>query len=283
MVGAHCQVLLGLMPATKLALTLGTNEVRALFPATKPANISRYLPYVLAALGALGLKDGPLTLAALATIRAQSEGFLPITEFPSQFNTEPGKAPYNRYEGQARLGNTQAGDGARFCGRGFVQLTGRDNYQRHGDAICVDLITSPGLANAPEVASALLAHFLADCAVRMRAALAKKDYRAARKLVNGGSHGLDRFSDVFKLAETRSAAVAGVAMTASRRGAQRAAAQSASKAATKRRPLTARKDPIDLRDRPYQPPPISLLSEYPPAEHLHKYLPLYTRAGLIMN
>ena len=282
-VGARCQVLLGLMADTKLALTLGTNEVRALFPATKPANISRYLPYVLAALGAAGLKDGPLILAALATIRAESEGFVPITEFPSQFNTDPGKALFNRYEGQARLGNTQPGDGARYCGRGFVQLTGRDNYQRHGAAVGVDLIASPELANAPEVACALLAHFLGDCAVRMRAALAKKDYRAARKLVNGGSHGLDRFTDVFKLAETRSSAVAGVAMTASRRGAQRAAAKTASKAATKRRPLTARKDSIDLRDRPYQPPPISLLPEYPPAEQLHKYLPLYTRAGLIMN
>lgn len=285
-VGARCQVLLGLMPVTKLSLTLGTNEVRALFPATKPANISRYLPYVLAALGAAGLKDGPLVLAALATIRAETEGFLPITEFRSQFNTDPGQAPFNRYEGKASLGNTRGGDGAKFCGRGFVQLTGRDNYQRHGDAIGVDLTSSsssPELANAPEVASALLAHFLSDCATRMRAALAKKDYRAARKLVNGGSHGLDRFTDVFKLAETRPAAVAGVAMAAARRAVQRAAAKSASQTATKARPLTAHKDPIDLRDRPYLPPPVSLMPEFPPAEHLHKYLPLYTKAGLILN
>ena len=282
-VGARCQVLLGLAAEPKLALSLGTNEVRALFPATKPANISRYLPYVLAALGAAGLKDGPMVLAALATIRAESEGFLPITEFQSQFNTDPGQAPFNRYEGQARLGNTQVGDGAKFCGRGFVQLTGRDNYQRHGDGIGVDLITSPALANAPEVASALLAHFLRACAAPMRAALAKKDYRAARKLVNGGSHGLDRFTDVFKLAEMRTATTAGVAMTAGRRASQRAVAKSTEEAATKARPLTARKDAIDLRDRPYLPPPISLLPEYPPAEHVHKYLPLYTKAGLILN
>lgn len=282
-IGARCQLLLGLMLENKLALTLGTNEVRALFPATKPANISRYLPYVLTALGAAGLKDGPMVLAALATIRAESEGFLPISEFPSQLNTDPGQARFNRYEGQARLGNIHAGDGAKFCGRGFVQLTGRDNYQRYGAGIGVDLITSPELANAPEVASALLAHFLRACATPMRAALARKDYRAARKLVNGGSHGPDRFSDVFKLAEQRPAVALGVAMAAGRRASQRAVAKSAAKVATKARPLTARKDSIDLRDRPYLPPPISLQPEFPPAAHLHKYLPLYTKAGLIMN
>src|SRR4051794_39275468 len=32
----------------------------------------------------------------------------------------------------ARLGNSEAGDGCRFCGRGYVQLTGRGNYARAG-------------------------------------------------------------------------------------------------------------------------------------------------------
>jgi hypothetical protein len=44
------------------------------------------------------------------------------------------------------LGNTQHGDGARFHGRGFVQLTGRNNYKKAGDFLTVDLIAHPDKA-----------------------------------------------------------------------------------------------------------------------------------------
>lgn len=37
------------------------------------------------------------------------------------------------YEGVAKLGNTQPGDGPRFKGAGAIQLTGRFNYQRFAD------------------------------------------------------------------------------------------------------------------------------------------------------
>ncbi|GAB3325435.1 hypothetical protein GCM10027299_23540 [Larkinella ripae] len=50
------------------------------------------------------------------------------------------------------LGNTQAGDGARFKGRGYVQLTGRNNYKRAGALLGVDLISNPDLAKKPELA-----------------------------------------------------------------------------------------------------------------------------------
>lgn len=39
------------------------------------------------------------------------------------------------YEGRKDLGNTQPGDGKRFKGRGPIQLTGRANYKKAGDAV----------------------------------------------------------------------------------------------------------------------------------------------------
>ena len=282
-IGPRCQELLGLRKLPALQAPLDLDSVRALFPATKPANIDRYLPYVSAALAACGLTDRPMILAALGTIRAESEGFLPIAEFPSQFNTLPGQAPFSAYEGRKVLGNTKPGDGARFKGRGFVQLTGRHNYEKYGPQIGVDLAANADLANAPEVASVLLAQFLANWADRMRPALAKDDFLAARKLVNGGSHGLDRFKDVFARAAASWLPPLAMAGRASRKTAVASKKAAAPAAKISRSTLTVRKDPIDLRDCHYAPPPVSLYEAFPTDADVKALLPIYTRAGLILD
>jgi len=51
------------------------------------------------------------------------------------------------------LGNKHAGDGAKYHGRGFVQLTGRDNYRMAGKALGIDLLNHPELAEKPDVAA----------------------------------------------------------------------------------------------------------------------------------
>ncbi len=278
--GPRCQMLLGLRQPAPMALDVRTEAVRQLFPATKPANVERYLPYVVAALQALGLTDRPMVLAALGTIRAESEGFLPIAEFPSHFNTLPGGAPFSAHEGPSSdLGNSQPGDGAKFKGRGFVPLTGRANYTRYGKQLGIDLVGNPDWANAPEVAAVLLASFLADKAEAMRVALKAGDFRAARKQindVNGGVQGLDRFIQVFESAQYVWPAVRSSAARSTKGG-------KVVRQASAKRPLTARKDTPDLRDRPYQPPPVSLLDRFPTDADIATLLPRYARAGLIRN
>src|SRR5690348_7214115 len=65
----------------------------------------------------------------LATTKHEcADRWQPIAEFAS------GKA----YEGRRDLGNTQRGDGPRFKGRGYVQLTGRRNYAYFARRLGVD-------------------------------------------------------------------------------------------------------------------------------------------------
>jgi len=173
--------------------------VSRMFPVTPVVNITANLPPVLNALAAATLSDKQMILMALATIRAETEGFVPISEGQSRFNTSPGGTPFNLYDNRKDLGNQGAPDGANFRGRGFVQLTGRANYARYGAAIEKDLIGNPELANEPDIAAQLLATFLSDRQNRIREALARNDLAAARKLVNGGSNGLDRFQDAFNI------------------------------------------------------------------------------------
>lgn len=51
------------------------------------------------------------------------------------------------------LGNKFAGDGAKFKGRGYIQLTGRYNYKRAGEALGLPLEKHPELVEKPEVAA----------------------------------------------------------------------------------------------------------------------------------
>lgn len=195
-------------PLHPVIAAITAETVVAMFPAATPRrNIERYLPVVLQALAAAGLDDREMVLMALASIRAESEGFEPIDEGVSRFNTDAGAAPFNRYEpdsdvGRA-LGNRQPGDGARYKGRGFIQLTGRANYRTYGEAIALGrrLEEEPELANDPEVAARLLAAFLKAKVARVKYAILGKDLKMARRLVNGGSHGLAQFEETFQEGE----------------------------------------------------------------------------------
>lgn len=163
--------------------------------------IQAYLPDILKALTARNLNDTDMLMMALGTIRAETAGFRPIDEGVSKYNTTPvgtkGRHLFDKYDFRSTLGNSHSGDGALYKGRGFVQLTGHDNYNRVGLQIGVDLIADPDRANEPAVAAAVLAQFLKNKETGVRRALEKNDLAHARKLVNGGSHGLSEFKMAF--------------------------------------------------------------------------------------
>jgi putative chitinase len=191
--------------APPLASVLGqisTAVVSQMFPHTPLVNIKRNLPFVLTALDEAQMHDRLMVLAALSTIRAETESFEPIAEGQSRYNTSPDPEgrPFDLYDNRKDLGNTGPPDGERFRGRGYVQLTGRANYVTYGKSIGLkgQLIENPELASEPAIAAKLLAAFLKDKERRIKEALLDWDYAGARRLVNGGSHGLDRFVDAYK-------------------------------------------------------------------------------------
>ena len=100
-----------------------------------------------------------------------------------------GPTPTQRgYEGRSDLGNTQPGDGKRFRGRGYIQLTGRDNYTRYGNKIGVDLANNPDLAADPTVAAKIAIQYWMDRVDR--GAARGGDITTVTKNINGGTNGL---------------------------------------------------------------------------------------------
>jgi predicted chitinase len=67
---------------------------------------------------------------------------------PPPAGTRPSVAKY--------LGNTRPGDGARYHGRGYVQLTGRGNYRKMGKKLNIDLEGNPDLALDADVAEEIM-------------------------------------------------------------------------------------------------------------------------------
>jgi hypothetical protein len=126
----------------------------------------------------------------LATVKHEcANSFHPITEFGAD-------SYFNKYEPGttigARLGNTKAGDGLRYKGRGYVQITGRANYLKLSTKLGLGkaLIAQPALALEPVNAYRIMS-------VGMRDGLftGKKlstyvndagcDYVNARRIING--------------------------------------------------------------------------------------------------
>jgi putative chitinase len=68
------------------------------------------------------------------------------------------------------MGNTQAGDGAKFIGRGYIQLTGRGNYTKYSSALyakgivssATALVDNPDLVNDPNIAAAVVCAYFQD-------------------------------------------------------------------------------------------------------------------------
>lgn len=152
-------------------------------------NVSEYWHVIRFALLNYGIYDKPVVVATLATIGTEVPDFAPIPEYASGWE----------YEGRVDLGNIYPGDGPKYRGRGFIQLTGRSNYRTYGNAIGIDLETYPDLALDPGVAAAILAvYFVEHGAPRntipMNARLdTYEGWREVRRLVNGGYNGWDVF------------------------------------------------------------------------------------------
>jgi putative chitinase len=190
------------MPSVASGVTVAA--VSKLFPFAPLNNIKTHLPNILESLSAAELAQRSMVLVALSTIRAETAGFAPINEFQSRFNTSPGGHPFDLYDNMKSLGNQGTPDGERFRGRGFVQLTGRFNYKTFGQELGMGdgLINNPELANDSKIASQLLARFIKSKERLIKEALLDRNLRAIRKLVNGGSHGLDAFTEAFTVGET---------------------------------------------------------------------------------
>jgi putative chitinase len=135
-----------------------------------------------------------------------ADTFLPIIERGQ-------RAYFNKYEPGTKigknLGNTVAGDGYLFRGRGYVQITGRSNYKNFSSITGVDLLANPEKALEPNIAYQIMSHGMRNGSFTGKG-LGKYindsgcDYVEARRIINGTDRAsliagyAQKFESIFK-------------------------------------------------------------------------------------
>lgn len=127
-----------------------------------------------------------LYYSANALMRVWPSRF-PDYDVAEKYANNPAKIANKVYAG--RMGNTEDGDGWKYHGRGLIQLTGKDNYTRCGEALGIDLVNNPYLLLEPEFAAASAGWFWRKHGLNQLADLG--DLVAITKRINGGIHGID--------------------------------------------------------------------------------------------
>lgn len=109
----------------------------------------------------------------------------------------PEKLAELMYGGQK--GNEHAGDGYLYRGRGYLPLTGKDNYRAAGEALDLDLVKRPELASDPGHAARIAVWYWQSRVPEV----AREDVKAATQAINGKFSGLEDRRERFSSWEQR--------------------------------------------------------------------------------
>jgi putative chitinase len=165
--------------ADALPAELTTATLRGIMIHAEPGRVATFVEPLATKMAAHGI-DTPLRRAHFLAQIGHESGELRFTE-----EIASGDA----YEGRRDLGNTEAGDGRRFKGRGLIQLTGRANYRAFGQAIGVDLQANPErVATDPDLAVEVACWFWKNRG--LNALADHDDAEAVTRRINGGVNGL---------------------------------------------------------------------------------------------
>lgn len=148
---------------------------------------------------AAGMKGAELA-QFIAQCAHESANFTQMKEFGGRLDFKKYDPAHNPSKAK-QLGNKQTGDGARYHGRGYIQLTGRDNYTRAGQALGLPLAQHPDLVERPDIAAKVAVWFWQN---RVAPKVTNfNDTAQVTKPINSGLKGLDdrhtKFSAIMQL------------------------------------------------------------------------------------
>lgn len=148
-----------------------------ILPNAKPGTLSVVSNNII--LSRYKINTGLRKAAFFAQLAHETGGFRWLHELGND-------AYFKKYDG--RMGNG-IGEGAKYKGRGFIQLTGKNNYKAYGNRLKIDLVNKPWLAEDLKIALQIACLYWADH--NLNAYADKKDMATITKRINGGLNGYE--------------------------------------------------------------------------------------------
>jgi putative chitinase len=189
---------------------LSTTQMKAVLPRLNWEKAQLFIPSITTILPKFGI-DTPLRKAHfLAQVAHESGGlqfiqenlnysaqglrsvfgkYFPTIEIANTYARKPEKIANRVYADRMGNGNEASGDGWKFRGRGLIQLTGKDNYQKFGQDNGIDCVKNPDLLLQPEWALTSACWFWKK--KNLNEFADKDDLIMVTKRINGGTHGLN--------------------------------------------------------------------------------------------
>jgi putative chitinase len=115
--------------------------------------------------------------------------YFPNADIAKQYARQPEKIANRVYANRMKNGNEASGDGFKFCGRGLIQLTGRDNYTKFAYALEMTLEQTIAYLETPSGATASAGWFWDNN--KLNTYCDNGDFIGLTKRINGGTNGLE--------------------------------------------------------------------------------------------
>lgn len=122
-------------------------------------------------------------------LRSVFRKYFPTIDIANEYARQPKKIANRVYANRMGNGSEASGDGYKFRGRGLIQLTGKDNYQKFSLDSGIDVVTNPDLLLQPEWALTSACWFWNKNKLNKYAD--QDDMIMVTKKINGGTHGLN--------------------------------------------------------------------------------------------
>ena len=171
-------------------MVITADQLQSVMPRITPTRKAECLPFLHAAMAEFAIDRPARAAALLAQLAHESGQFRFMEEIWGPTSAQKRYEPPSTLA--SRLGNSEAGDGKRFKGRGPIQITGRANYARFGALLGIDLLSDPARAASPAVAFRIAALFWSKKGLNELADLATDEaFKEITRRINGGFNGLE--------------------------------------------------------------------------------------------